>query len=166
LLDAEERKLGKTYTKKFRTTGEDRQQILLSDWKLHSPNAGTKELLKLEFPKALDRGSLTRLLTVVDAKGKPVAGKIELGKAERSWLFQPAKAWKNAEYRVKVDGKFEDVAGNTPLRPFDRDLKAPAPKIQPLLLPFRPVTKIPAAQLKGAPYSPDGIRSFSLTGPQ
>jgi hypothetical protein len=138
MLDADERKLGKAYTRKFRTTAEDRQQLFLSEWKARAPAAGTKQPLVVEFGKVIDRGSLLRRLTVVDGKGNDVSGKIEIGKAERSWSFHPSQAWQAAEYRVKVSGNLEDSAGNTPLRPFDLDLKGPAPKAQPLTIPFRP----------------------------
>jgi hypothetical protein len=150
LLDADKQKMAKGFTKKFRTTAEDRQQLLLSDWKVKAPAVGTKQPLQLGFPKPLDRDSLTRLLAVVDAKGNVIAGKIEIGKAERSWSFQPSQPWQAAEYRVKVSGKLEDVAGNTPLRPFDLDLKGPAPKVQPLTIPFRPVNAPGKVQRKEA----------------
>jgi len=91
----------------------------------------------------LDRGGLETGLKVFDGSGKEVAGQIEIGAQERSWSFHPAQPWKAAAYAVRVDGELEDVAGNTPLRPFDRDLKEKMSPPQRLTLLFQPR---PAAQ--------------------
>jgi hypothetical protein len=138
MVDGNDQKLGKDYTKKFRTTTEDRVRIHLADWKLQAPAAGSSAALNLSFPKSLDHNSLKNLLTVKDAKGNAITGKINLAKDEKSWSFTPANPWGNQEYRLVVDSKFEDVAGNTPQRPFDLDLKAPALPPQRLEIPFQP----------------------------
>ncbi len=138
LLDADGRRLGKDYTKKFRTTAEDRARIDLSAWKIKAGAAGSRASLVLEFPKALDHLSLERFLTIQDAKGRKVAGKIEVGANERSWKFTPAQAWQAEEYTLTVDGRLEDTAGNTPLRPFDVDRNAPQPPPQVLSRRFQP----------------------------
>jgi hypothetical protein len=39
---------------------------------------------------------------------------------------------------VSVSPELEDVAGNTPLRPFDMDLRTPARKLQRLHFDFEP----------------------------
>jgi hypothetical protein len=144
MLDADGRALGKAFTKKFRTTAEDRVRIELSAWKLQAPAAGTRAPLVLAFPKALDRMGLDRRLKVLDGDGKEVGGRIEVGAGERSWAFHPASPWRAADYRVDVDRELEDVAGNSPARPFDVDLTAPAPPPQSLSLRFRPGPTAPA----------------------
>jgi hypothetical protein len=137
MVDGNGQKLGKDCTKKFRTTAEDRVRINLGDWKIESPAAGSSAALNLSLPKNVDHNSLKNLLSVKDAKGNPVLGKIALAKDEKSWSFTPTDPWGNQEYRLVVDSKFEDVAGNTLQRPFDLDLKAPALPPQSLELPFR-----------------------------
>src|SRR5262249_16517973 len=138
LMDDRGQRLGKAFTKKFRTIAEDRVRVELSSWQVKVPAAGTRQPLELAFRKVIDRKSLERFLTVVDAPGSPVAGRFTVGREERSWSFQPEKAWQEAAYRICVDEKLEDVAGNNPLRPFDVDLKAAAPQPQSLSLSFRP----------------------------
>jgi hypothetical protein len=69
-----------------------------------------------------------------------VGGKVTVGADERSWSFEPARPWDAAAYTVTVNGKLEDVAGNTPLRPFDMDLQAPVPPPQRRAIAFRPST--------------------------
>lgn len=140
MLDADGRRLGKDYTKKFRTTAEDRTRIELGAWKLKAPEAGGMQPLLVEFPRTLDHLGLERFVKVVDAKGNAVTGKIQVAKDGRSWQFTPAAAWQSEEYSVRVDGRLEDVAGNTPLRPFDVDQAAPRPVPQRLERVFRPKT--------------------------
>ncbi len=137
IVDAAGQKVGTDFRKKFRTTGEDRVRIDLSQVKISAPILGSNEALHVRFLKAMDHKSLETLLSVVDEKGEKVAGKIEIGDDERRWSFTPTSGFKDGEYRVVVDSRFEDVAGNTPARPFDLDLDSPAPPAQRLEIPFR-----------------------------
>ena len=73
-----------------------------------------------------------------DGIGRKVAGRIEVGKEERSWSFHPAAAWQDDGYTLLVDKDLEDLAGNTPIRLFDVDLSEAAPSTPTLTLRFRP----------------------------
>jgi hypothetical protein len=148
MRDAAGRRLGRAFKKKFTTLAEDRTRVELSAWKLRAPDAGTRKSLVLSFPTVLDRLALNHRLKVVDAGGKEIAGRVEVGAGERSWSFRPAGAWEAAAYRVEVDPELEDVAGNTPLSPFDVDLDTPKRPPQRLSLPFRPRA---AARIQGGP---------------
>lgn len=138
IADAEGRKIGVDVRKKFRTTAEDRTRIELKKWTVSTPQAGTTQPLTAQFSKAIDNKSLERLVTIRDAAGHTITGKITLGKDEKSWSLVPDRPWQASEYRLVVNDRLEDVAGNTPLRPFDMDLEAPAPPPQRLEIPFRP----------------------------
>jgi len=138
MLDAEDQPLGKPFTKRFRTSTEQHTRPLPEEWKVHAPPAGSRQPLKLDFPRPLDRALLDRFLIVLDADGQAVHGKIEVGLAERSWAFRPERDWNDSEYTVQVDENLEDLAGNTPQRLFDTDLEAAAPAAPRLILPFRP----------------------------
>lgn len=138
LLDAEGRRLKKEYRKTFRTTDEHRQRVELSAWKLQPPMAQTRSPVRLTFPQPLDHSSWQRFLHVVDARGQVIAGTITVGKDECSWSFQPKEHWQAAPYRIVVDDRLEDTAGNTPRRPFDRDLRAVEAPAQVLELNFQP----------------------------
>jgi hypothetical protein len=131
--DLEGNKIGKDTIKKFRTTGEDRFRITLSEWKLEAPKAGTRDAVTLTLPKSIDYRSLQSGLTVTGAKGKAIDGAIAIGKDEKSWQFTPSQAWQAGPHVVSVSPDLEDVAGNTPMRPFDMDLltlKRPEQKLQ------------------------------------
>jgi hypothetical protein len=138
MLDADGRKLGKEYRKKISTIAEDRKRIELSAWKIKAPKAGGKEPVTIDFPQAMDYLGLQRFLTVVDAKGKALAGKVEVVPGERSWKFHPEQAWTAQDYAIAVNERLEDHCGNTPARPFDVDNESPMPPPQRLTLTFRP----------------------------
>jgi len=138
LCDTDGRPLAKAFTKKFRTGPEERTRPRVEAWKLTPPAAAGRDALLLEFPRPLDRALLDRCITVTDAHGKPVVGRIEIGKEERSLEFRPEKAWQVADYQVRVDERLEDLAGNTPVRLFDVDLSDPKPGPAKLSLAFRP----------------------------
>jgi hypothetical protein len=139
MLDAEGQRLGKDFVKTFRTIDEDRNRIDLAAWKVGAPAAGTREPLKVRMPASIDHRALAEYLTITDATGKRIEGTVAIGKDEKAWTFQPAQAWSAQDYRLNVHAELEDVAGNTPQRPFDLDLKAPRLPAQQLHLPFRPV---------------------------
>jgi hypothetical protein len=136
--DLEGNKIGTDTIKKFRTTPEDRVRIELADWKLTAPKAGTREAVALTLPKLVDYRSLHTGLTVTNGKDEVVAGTIAVGPDEKSWRFTPTGPWQSALYHVNVSPDLEDVAGNTPARPFDMDLGAPARPVQKLHFEFQP----------------------------
>jgi len=136
--DLEGNKIGKDTIKKFRTTAEDRVRIELGDWKLTAPAAGTRDAVALTLAKSVDYRSLQTGLTVTNAKGQVVAGAIAIGKDEKSWRFRPAQPWQATPHRVSVSPDLEDVAGNTPSRPFDMDLLTPMRRAQKLQFEFEP----------------------------
>ncbi len=136
--DLDGNKIGKDYVKKFRTTPEDRVRIDLSKWDLLPARAGSGERLIVTLPKSIDYRSLQRFLSVTDTNGKRMEGTIEIGKDEKKWAFLPKNSsWPVGTYHLEVNGDLEDVAGNTPLRPFDLDLKAPKLPPQRLRIPFK-----------------------------
>ncbi|MCI0637491.1 MAG: hypothetical protein L0Y70_00345 [Gemmataceae bacterium] len=135
--DLEGNKIGKDTIKKFRTTAEDRVRIELGDWKLIAPPAGTRDALTLTLPKSVDYRSLQTGLTVTNAKGA-IDGTIAIGKDEKSWHFTPTRPWQAGPHRVSVSPDLEDVAGNTPARPFDMDLRTPKQRAQKLHFEFEP----------------------------
>jgi len=136
--DLEGNKIGKDTIKKFRTTPEDRVRIELSDWKLTAPTAGTRDAVVLTLPKSVDYRSLQTGLTVTSAKDEIIAGAIVIGKDETSWRFTPTQPWRTGSHQVSVSPDLEDVAGNTPSRPFDMDLLTPKRRPQKLQFEFEP----------------------------
>ena len=124
--------------KSFRTLAEDRCRIDLAGWKLAAPTAATREALTMSLAKPIDARSLRKFVSVVDGKGSPVSGTMTVGKGDVVWTFTPQQPWRGEAYQVVVNPRLEDVAGNTPTRPFDLDLQTPKLPPQPLQWTFRP----------------------------
>ena len=93
------------------------------DWECRLPDAGTAGPLRVRFDRPLDHALLQHALEVTDGDGGPVRGRSEIGPAEQSWTFTPAAPWPPGEYRLAIDPRLEDLAGNSLARVFDRDLE-------------------------------------------
>ncbi len=138
VADAAGQPLSKAFTKSFRTIAAKRSPPLPKQWTLRPPLKGTRQPLVVEFPGPLDRALLDRLLSVTTQGGRGVAGRIEIGKEERSWSFHPDQPWEDAGYTLVTNGQLEDLAGNTPSRLFDVDLKDAPLTPAELTRSFRP----------------------------
>ena len=128
--------LAKSFEKKFRAAAPDHARPLPSKWKLIVPASTTRQPLRITFGESLDQLLLQTMLEVRDSKGKVIAGKLAIDGNERSWSFTPRKPWRAGEYRLHSDPNLEDLAGNTPLRLFDRDLEQPRSSQPRLVRPF------------------------------
>ena len=99
-----------------------RSRIDPTAWRLSAPTVGSRDQLLVEFDRPLDHGLLQHCLSVQDGYGRTIEGAGETGKGEGSWRFAPDNPWTTGEYRLVVEPRLEDVAGNTPVRVFDRDV--------------------------------------------
>ncbi len=99
-----------------------RSRIGPGRWRLTAPVVGSRRPLSVEFDRPLDHALLQHSLRVRGPEGTPLQGRGEVGAAESSWTFSPASPWKDGEHRLVVNSKLEDLAGNTPVRVFDRDV--------------------------------------------
>jgi hypothetical protein len=116
--DAAGRPLGASFEKRFRVVAPDRTQPDPRDWELAPPET-RHEALALVFPEPMDRALLERLLWVVDAGGRIVAGTVSISDRERRWIFAPRAFWRPGHYELRVDPGLEDLAGNTLRRAFE-----------------------------------------------
>lgn len=99
-----------------------RARINPLDWQYHFPPVGSTKRLTVEFDRPLDHALLEHSLWVNDAAGVTLAGRGSVGPCERSWQFEPQSPWQTGRHRVMVDPRLEDLAGNSLIRVFDRDL--------------------------------------------
>ena len=105
----------------FEAVEADRQSPNPAWWRLTPPTAGTRAPLVIAFGEPLDHALASRLLTVLDAGDKPVAGSIALAEGDSVWVFTPEGPWRAGDYAVRVGGALEDLAGNNIVRVFDVD---------------------------------------------
>ena len=96
------------------------------------PAAGTSGPLTVRFLAPIDHALGPRLVLVETEAGQPIAGRAAVDQGDLRWSFFPASRWPAGRYRLAVSPELEDVAGNRPGRPFDRELRA-APATPPAL---------------------------------
>ena len=102
-----------------------RARVNPEDWRYHCPTAGSTEPLTVELDRPLDQALLEHSLWVNSAAGVALAGRGSVGPEERSWKFEPQSPWEEGRHQVIVDSRLEDLAGNSLIRVFDRDLARP-----------------------------------------
>lgn len=104
---------------------ETSARIDLNLWTLKAPTAGSQDSLVVEFDRPLDYALLQRCLRVNGPQGAEIAGNARPGPGEGCWLFRPERPWAEGPHQVVVERFLEDLAGNSPVRIFDRDLYQP-----------------------------------------
>lgn len=116
--DSSNRPLQAAFRKEFRVGPAIRDGIDVKQWNLAVPAAGTRDPLRITFPRPLDSALLMRCISV-----EGVAGEASMDGAETQWIFRPAEPWKAgaAPHHVVVQEILEDLAGNKVGRPFDVD---------------------------------------------
>ena len=94
-------------------------------WRIQAPRADSFDPLRAEFDRPLDHALLEHSLVVIDARGRRVDGGATIANREQSWSFTPYHSWPSASFVLRVDPRLEDLAGNSLVRVFDRDLTRP-----------------------------------------
>ncbi len=102
-----------------------RSRIDPTAWRLTEPHAGSRAPLVVDFNRPLDHALLQNSLWVSDRTGNPISGEGESDAQDWSWWFTPSVPWSEGEYQLVIEARLEDVAGNTPVRVFDRDVSIP-----------------------------------------
>jgi hypothetical protein len=114
--------LAQTYRKTFVAGKRDELAPDLKQWELQLPKVDTTALLWVKTQESLDHYLLSESIGIVDQNNIPVKGEIRLGKKDDQVVFFPVKPWKAQRYRLQVDARLEDLAGNNLNRVFDRDI--------------------------------------------
>jgi hypothetical protein len=99
-----------------------RVRVVPSKWRCYYPAAGSMDPLIVEFDRPLDHALLQHSLWVNRADGRALAGRGSVGPGERSWRFEPQAPWEKGQHQLVIDSWLEDLAGNSLIRVFDRDL--------------------------------------------
>ena len=107
--------------KRFMVIDADYKSPSVDAWKLTPARAGSVKPLYVEFAEPLDRALLDRLIQVVTLSRKLLPGRIKVDRDETRWAFTPDRAWAAGEYLLQVESMIEDLAGNSPGRPFEVD---------------------------------------------
>jgi len=119
--DAHGAPLRESFEHTWRVVEADRERPDIDAWEVYAPEA-PEGSLRLEFPEALDRALLRRMLRVETQAGVAIAGEITVARGERAWTFVPSSPWVSGSYAIRVDAHLEDLAGNSLERLFDEPL--------------------------------------------
>lgn len=122
-LDARGAPLKIPARKEFRVVPPDREAPDPADWKLDAPEAGTRTSAVLTFSDPMDHALALRMITMLDAEGKVMAGRKSLDQNETVWRFEPDQPWKRGRYEIRVESIIEDLAGNNIGKLFEVDLE-------------------------------------------
>lgn len=122
LRDAHGNTLTAEFTKAFRVGPAERNPIDVAKWKISAPASGSREPLRIDFPKPLDRALAVRFIVVANEAGEPVNGQSTLSNEEKTWSFKPDTPWMSTTYVLLVQPILEDLAGNNIGKSFDVDL--------------------------------------------
>lgn len=91
-------------------------------WRIDVPAVASRDHLTVELGDAHDHLSLAYRLRVQDETGSVVPGVITLLNGESAWRFVPRASWTDQLYRIAIDPRLEDLAGNRPGQLFDRPI--------------------------------------------
>lgn len=120
--DADGRPLVDPVEHHYRVGPDVRGRVDPSRWQLDPPRAGSRDALVVGFDRPLDHALLTHCLAVAGGGGGAVAGRATPTTDCTAWSFTPAEPWPPVRHDLVADAMLEDVAGNSVVRVFDRDL--------------------------------------------
>ena len=120
--DAEGILLKENLTKNFFTSSRDSVSPDEKKWTIDTPKAGTKEQLIIKFNEPLDHVLAERTISVADASGNEVKGKLKVSDHGNIVYFSPDSDWKRGDHVLQIESRLEDLAGNNLDRLFDVDL--------------------------------------------
>jgi len=124
--------LAKPYVKEFLAVAEDHKRPDLGQWKLNKVRIGSRDPLVAVLDEPLDQALLLRFVTVSTGTTQ-ISGSVVTGDAENRWTFTPEQPWPDEQVMLNVNGRLEDLAGNTPNRLFDTDLTSDSSIVNPTL---------------------------------
>jgi len=117
-----ENALDQDYSKRFWVTHRDSISPNPNTWIIESPTSNTFEPLTITFNEPLDYSLLNEVFSIKEENDSLIPGEFELGNHEKSIRFVPNISWKPGKYRIQIESRLEDLAGNNLNRLFERDL--------------------------------------------
>ena len=109
-------------TRTYRVGRDVRGRVDPVTWDVTAPRAGSRAPVRVAFGRPLDHALVARCVRVDDSSGTPLAGRAMVTDDDASLAFTPDAPWRPVRHEIVVDAMLEDVAGNSVVRVFDRDL--------------------------------------------
>lgn len=114
--------IARHFTKRFAATAPDRSSPDTDAWKVSAPKAGGKEPLEVVFDEMIDYALALNAIHVY-SDTQEIEGNIVVADNESRWQFTPVSQWEIGRYRLIIENRLEDLAGNNLDRLFDSDLE-------------------------------------------
>lgn len=111
------------FIKSYMVVARDSLYPTPSQWELKLPKAETKEVFQMDFLEPLDYALLQEVFIIKSEEKLEVPGRWELADHENMIRFLPTERWKAGNYKVEIETRLEDLAGNNLNRLFEIDLK-------------------------------------------
>jgi len=124
LRDADGNGLKNSVKKRFYVSKRDNNKPLVENWELvQIPKFNTSDVLVIDFNESLD-AILAKETVQIKYNDAIVEGDFMLEQNERILKFTPKNLWGSGSYKILVDTKLEDLAGNNLTKLFDTDVKS------------------------------------------
>ena len=124
LRDADGNRLKNSVKKRFYVSKRDNNKPLVENWELvQIPKSDTSDALVIDFNESLD-AILAKETVQIKYNDVIVEGDYMLEQNERILKFTPKNLWGSGSYKILVDTKLEDLAGNNLTKLFDTDVKS------------------------------------------
>ncbi|MEL6675633.1 MAG: hypothetical protein AAFR61_25720 [Bacteroidota bacterium] len=89
-----------------------RQAIKIDAWQIEKPALHSHDPLGIHFDRIMDHALLQSMIQLEDADQNPIPGHWEVLEEEQQIQFIPQQTWQKGNYRIVLDSRLEDVAGN------------------------------------------------------
>jgi hypothetical protein len=124
VLDAQGRQLREPFSRRYDVGPPLEGRVDPDAWIVQLVAAPRGHRVEVGFGRPMDYALAARCLWIADAAGETVEGTAGLSADGCNWSFTPSGAWPDRNLSLAIDPILEDVAGNSLLRPFDRDLES------------------------------------------
>lgn len=98
--------------KAFKVIRPYRQHLKVDELKIQKPEADSKEILSIHFDRIIDHALVQSMIQLKDENEQVIAGYWQTSAEEKTIQFVPEKNWKKGMYRIIMDKRLEDAAGN------------------------------------------------------
>ena len=120
--DQEEQTLSQIFSKNIIASIRDSICPSPATWSFNIPGRDTEQPLRIHFGKPMDYLLTLHAIHLLDPTGKAVNGTSSVSAGEKEYFFKPDNPWIAGLYKVQIESRLEDLAGNNLDRPFERDM--------------------------------------------
>lgn len=99
-------------TKEFVVGPAYREQIVIEEFVIQKPEVNSDDSLRILFDRLMDHALIQSMIRIEDENNNLLPGLWEASKEEKVAQFIPDSSWQKGTYRIVIDSRLEDIAGN------------------------------------------------------